>query len=279
MPVFSLEDLTFFKNQGYVIAHNAVPQEDLDALLAMFDELIGLAPETWYKPPHHEGSFVEAYQQQALWNTRQGPRVVEAFREVLGTQMVFVGVDRASMKLPMNPAHPGFGGALQMHWDISMKKPTAGWGGLQGVLAITDTDEDMGGFACVPGSHINPEALAAKQSAEFDGLFPAPTPDLAGQAIPMRAGDLLIWTPRLLHGSLANRSTRPRLAQYIKFSPGRKLTPEELARNAKSIAALTPMAGWKKNPEVEQPREWACRPKSPPVFTELGRKVAGLESW
>lgn len=135
-----------------------------------------------------------------------------------------------------------------MHWDINMKDPNCGWDGLQGVLAVTDTDETMGGFACVPGSHINPEERVSKQPADFDGMNPVPTPDIAGKAIPMLAGDLLIWTPRLLHGSLENRSNRPRVAQYIKFSSGRKLTPAELARNAASIAVLTPMAGWKEKP-------------------------------
>lgn len=280
MPVFTVKDHEFFKQNGYVIVPRAVPQEDLDALLALIDEHVGLAPETWYKPPHHEGSFIEIYHQQALWNTRQRPRVVEAFRELLGSPTVHVTTDRVSMKLPMHPDHPKFGGALPIHWDIPMKigEPPS-WNGLQGVLAITDTNEDMGGFACVPGSHLRVDELVARQDADFKGWMPAPAPDIAGQAIPMRAGDLLIWSALLLHGSLANRSKLPRFAQYIGFARAPQFSPKALNANIAALEAFTPLGGWHDNPQVNQPRQWAGRPSSMPRLTELGRAVAGIEPW
>jgi len=280
MPVLSDKDQTFFDEQGYVIVCNAVPAEDLDALLRMIDRLVGLSPATWYRPPHHPGAFIEAYHQQELWNTRQRPRVVSAFAELFGTPRVGVGVDRASMKLPMHPDHPGYGGELSMHWDVTMSVGRDPREGLQGVLAITDTDEDMGGFACVPGSHRRISEILQGQAPGFNGMFPVPAPNIAPKAIPMKAGDLLIWTVCLLHGSLENRSTKPRFAQYIKFGRAPESCPAGyFAKRAAELAECPPPGGWQPNPAVTQPQQWACKPDRPPVLTELGRKIAGLEPW
>lgn len=281
MPVLSSDDQAFFDEQGYVIVRNAVPTEDLDALLRMIDRLMGLSPERWYKPPHHPGAFIEAYHQQELWNTRQRPRVVSAFTELFSTPRVLVGIDRASMKLPMHPDHPGYGGELGMHWDSHMTaEGCSPRQGLQGVLAITDTDEDMGGFACVPGSHKRVKEIVQRQSARFSGLYPTPEPDIMGKAIPMKAGDLLIWTVCLLHGSLENRSTKPRFAQYIKFGRAwETVPPDYYTKRAAELADFPPPGGWQPNPAVTQPYQWACRPDRAPVLTELGRKIAGLQPW
>lgn len=279
MPVLSPADHAFFDEQGYVIVHDAVPRDDLEALLEMVDRLVGLDPSTWYKPPHHDGAFIEAYHQQALWNTRQRPCVYGAFAELFGMEKITVGVDRASMKLPMHPDHPGYGEALPMHWDVRMDGRDEQQIGLQGVLAITDTTADMGGFACVPGVHKRVREIVQRQGPGFNGMRPD-LGDLKPVPIPMKAGDLLIWTVRLLHGSLENRSDRPRLAQYIKFGrAATSVTPEQLQQRRATFATSPPPGGWKENPQQQQPREWACKPEHEPVLTDLGRKIAGLDPW
>ena len=45
MPVLSKEDRAFWEENGYVIVHNAVPQENLDAMVAAIWEFLEMDPE------------------------------------------------------------------------------------------------------------------------------------------------------------------------------------------------------------------------------------------
>ena len=66
--------------------------------------------ESWYryKPytredhcsPISQAGMVEMYQHQTLWDNRQYPRVHQAFSEILGTEKLWVSLDRANMKPP-----------------------------------------------------------------------------------------------------------------------------------------------------------------------------------
>lgn len=269
MAVLSADDLAHYQTQGYVIVRNAVPQDALDGMIAMLDRLVGLDRSTWYKPPHHEGSFVEAYHNQELWNTRQQPRVHEAFSQIHGTHRLMIGVDRASVKLPMHPDHPEYGQRLGMHWDVDPNGDRSGVG-TQGVLALTDTTEDMGGFACVPGSHLRVQQILDEQPN-----MPKAAPDTSAmdvRAIPMKAGDLLIWTIWLLHGSLENRSDRPRLAQYIKMGKAGDFAKYHEAHRKRFEASIDPAS-------ATDDRKRACLPTELPTLSPLGRKLAGLDPW
>lgn len=80
MPVFSAADIDFFKTQGYVILASARGPAKTSTLYSPCStNWSGSRRDVGTNPPHHEGSFIEAYQHQELWNTRQRPRVVEGF--------------------------------------------------------------------------------------------------------------------------------------------------------------------------------------------------------
>jgi len=269
MAVLSADDLHHYQTQGYVIVRNAIPQAALDGVLDMLDRLVGLDPSTWYKPPHHDGAFVEAYHNQELWNTRQQLRVHEAFAQIHGTHRLSIGIDRASVKLPLHPDHPGCGERLRMHWDVDPKVDRTGIG-TQGVLAITDTTEDMGGFACVPGSHLRVQEILDEQP-NMDLAAPDTT-HMDVRSIPMNAGDLLIWTVWLLHGSLENRSNKPRIAQYIKMGRSGDYEKNYEANKRRFEQSIDPAL-------AKDDRKRACLPTELPTLSPLGRKLAGLDPW
>lgn len=74
--------------------------------------------------------------------------------------------------------------------------------------ALVDAPEDHGGFCVVPGSH--------KASFSRPSSFPA---DLA-RAVPHRAGDVVIFTEALTHGTLPWNGPRDRRHLLFKYSPG-----------------------------------------------------------
>jgi hypothetical protein len=78
MYTLTSEDWAFWQENGYVIVHNAVPQENLDALIDTIWAYTGLDrndPTTWDEQATPENGIakrssagmVEMYQHQAMW--------------------------------------------------------------------------------------------------------------------------------------------------------------------------------------------------------------------
>ena len=74
--------------------------------------------------------------------------------------------------------------------------------------ALVDHPPDAGGFVCIPGSHKSGFGLPAT----FDR-------DLAVQ-VPLAAGDVVVFTEALTHGTLPWQSAEQRRTLVYKYSPG-----------------------------------------------------------
>jgi hypothetical protein len=277
MAIFTAEDHAFFADEGYVVAHNIIPKADCDAVIDAIWEFLGQDrndPEDWYHLPLKPGGMIEMYQHQAEWNNRQNPRLYEAFTEMLGTEKLCVTIDRVGMKLPYNPAHPDYDHKGFTHWDVDTAKLPVPFG-VQGVLCLTDTTADMGGFQCIPGFHKNLEAWIATQPPDRDTR----RPDLTGLTvvpIPAQAGDLIIWNNILAHGNGRNLSNRPRYSQYISMFRAERLTEEQREHRIRC---------WRKHlPPGNQvfpgdPRHIEEETFPTAELTPLGRKLLGLDPW
>ena len=278
MSVLTAEDRKFWKENGYVVVHNAVPPENLKAAeRAVWDflEMQSDDPASWYPDPPRGTIMAEMYQHQALWDNRQYPRVHQAFAEIWGTEQLWVSIDRASMNPPELPdwKYPS-----HLHWDTKLEPPIEFW--VQGVLYLTDTAANQGAFTCVPGFHrqleawlkdLPPEANPREQDLESLGAKP-----IAGAA-----GDLIIWHSALPHGSSPNTATHPRVAQYVTMFPSQGY--DEAARILRVGAWQDRLAGlvievtgkktWKLRNEKEHQRGQTAE------LSQLGRKLLGLDGW
>lgn len=274
MAVLDAEDLRFFDENGYVIVRQAAPQENLNAAIRAIWEFLEMDPydsETWYCGARRGGGIVHIHQHQALWDNRQFPRIHQAFAEIFGTEKLWVSMDRAGMKPPVHPDHPEHEDKGFIHWDLDTSKLPVPFG-VQGVLCLTDTDANMGGFQCIPGFHRNLEEWIAAQPPDRNPR----APDLTGlhvTPIPAKAGDLIIWNRLLAHGNGRNTSDRPRLCQYITMS---------LAGSSEE-ARQERIACWR---ERKPPRWWPGDDRQreqlygkTAELTPLGRKLLGLDLW
>jgi len=276
MPVFTAADHAFFQKNGYVIARNVVPPENLRATVALIWDFLGMDPadpSDWYRPPLSPGGMLEVYQHQALWDNRQAPRVHQAFSELLGTEHLWASFDRVNMKPPRHPDHPEYDHKGFIHWDTDSRDLTRPLG-VQGVLALTDTADDMGGFQGVPELFQDLEAWARTQP---EGRNPFAL-DLTGfgiTVIPARVGDLVIWNSLFPHGNGHNVSDKPRLAQYISMSPARQDEAARLDRIKRWRDRLPPAASWAPG----DPRGWEQEHGQTATLTPLGRRLLGLDLW
>ena len=282
--VFSAEERTFFGRNGYVILRNAVPQENLDAVLALIEEYTGIEladPDAWYHgthPPHGNG-MIELYQGQALWDNRQSPRIHQAFRELSGTEKLWTTLDRVNLKAPIHPDHPENDHEGFIHWDIDTSEARQSFF-VQGVLCLTDTTEEMGGFQCVPEIYRNWDDWVQTQPAGRDPRKPALTTEKI-VPIPANAGDMIIWNSMLAHGNGQNISDRPRLAQYITLfaAPHGALSPDQEERRQSRVAS------WRNRTPPDEhwahgdPGEWEQNHGKTAELTPLGRKILGVDLW
>jgi hypothetical protein len=279
MPILSPANHAFFEENGYVVIPNAVPQENLDAMIDALWEFLGMDPhdpEDWYREPLRPGGMVEIYHHQALWNNRQHPRVYQIFTEIRGTGRLWVTLDRACMKPPQHPAYPEYDHKGFIHWDVDTSKLPVPFG-VQGVLYLTDTDADQGGFQCVPGMHRGLEEWVKTLPPDRDPRRPYLTGRTV-KPISGKAGDLLIWNSLLPHGNGHNVSNRPRLAQFISMHPAREEDEERRQQRVQCWQnRLAPTPG--RSPFPGDPRRVEELHGKTAELTPLGRKLLGLDRW
>lgn len=255
-------DKASWEKNGYVVIPNVVSPQDLQAVVDAIWAYTGKSPDrrtTWYQEPLLEGAMVNMANNQPIWNNRQSPRFYEIFCELWGTEKLWVVLDRANLNPPVNQQwhHEGF-----LHWDMDPTKPPEPM--FQGVLYLTDTSADMGGFQCVPGSHRRLLEWQATHSPE-EGAPPAgvtagdwmmkrdhPIKEwvmrgLEPKAIAGKAGDFLIWDVALLHGNGKNIADRPRMAQYISLTPEGTTRAKNLVHGGEALRQAR-IASWQDGP-------------------------------
>ena len=272
--MFTDEQWSCWEENGYVIVPGAVPHGHLAATISAIADFLELDPddpETWYAGPPRRLGFVEMYHHQAMWDNRQHARVYEAFKCLLNEEKLWVSIDRANMTPPEREDRPhGFNESL-VHWDIDTSVHPVPLK-VQGVLYLTDTDANQGGFQCVPGFHKRFYEWVKTQPAGRDPMRPDMR-DLEPVAIPGKAGDLLIWHSLLPHGNSRNTSGKPRWCQYITASPSRE-DDENHRRHRISL--------WRDRTQPEvfpgDPRGVERR-SGPARLTPLGRRLLGLDRW
>jgi hypothetical protein len=74
--------------------------------------------------------------------------------------------------------------------------------------ALVDHRPGEGGFCCIPGSH----------KASF--RLPDPVPSSLAVEVPLAAGDVVVFTEALVHGTLPWRAAYERRTLLYKYSPG-----------------------------------------------------------
>lgn len=277
MSILSKADWAFWEENGYVVIPDAVPKENIDAVIdASWDflEMDRNDPHDWYRDPLRTNGMVEMYQHQALWDNRQHPNVYGVFSEIWGTEALWVSMDRVNFKLPVRPDQPDFDNKGFIHWDIDVQQEPVPFM-VQGVLYLSDTSLNQGGFQCIPGFHKEFHEWVKRQPDDWDPRRPDLS-DYEIQSIPGKTGDLLIWHSLLLHGNGHNTSDRIRQAQYITMYPTREDDRE---------AAGKRVGMWQEHQPPDSqafpgdPRGWESANCEVAELTDLGKKLLGLEKW
>lgn len=177
---------------------------------------------------------------------------------------------------------PSWGKGISPHWDYNpwlfVRVTKQGINpGYQGVVALNDHTPGMGCHKTLPGGlpfleqwtreHGNP--LLAHKRASHRPRVDDPILQYM-QEIPLRRGDLLVWSWGQLHATTHNRSDQMRLHQYIRLYPAPEVDPfyEQHDRYATSCVARR----FPDDLDLEQVA-------SALALDAMGRKLLGLEPW
>jgi hypothetical protein len=222
----------------------------------------------WHEYGGEPRDLVPIWGHQAQWDIRQQPDLHRIWATLWKTDRLSVSLDSCRFTPPWNP---GFAEPHGIHWDYNPRKAEMRM--FQGVVALTDTAANQGGFRCVPSLYQERDVWSRAPRPDQDGDKNW-LADIEGREIvhvPTRAGDLIIWDSRLPLGNSKNASFEPRIAFYVMMAP-----MDEALRQANVDSWRTGQcfAWWRNRPGYDRIEPW-----QPVALTQLGRRLLGLDDW
>ena len=149
--IFSQSELKQWEKDGYIILRNAIPETDCKQTVDLIYNAIDASPTdrtTWYKDhPLKQGIMLQLFNASILDKNRHSKKIQQAYQQLWNRTDILPSMDRVSFNPPETDLYkfPG----PDLHWDVSLKKPIPF--GLQGLLYLSDTDENQGAFSVIPG--------------------------------------------------------------------------------------------------------------------------------
>jgi hypothetical protein len=264
-------DIDGLHNNGWTRVDGSVPRELCDRLVDALESEVGVPvndPSRWDAYGGEMRDLVPIWGHQAQWDIRQHPNLHRVWRELWGTECLGVSLDSCRFTPPWRPGHAEPG---PIHWDHDPRNAARRM--FQGVLALTDTAIDQGGFRCVPSLYRNPAAWSDAPVTDDAGgeEWLANTTGYEIVHVSAGAGDLVVWDSRLPHSNSKNVSDKPRIAFYIMMGP----TDEGLRRaSVESWRSGRCVPWWRQRDGYERIELWP-----PANLTKLGRRLLGLDPW
>lgn len=220
----SEQQVSFFKEHGYVAGVRLLTDEQVEALRAELAELIDPAH------PRHD-LFYEFHSNEStdpskvLFHALGAWRITPGFHDLLwnpaftvaASQLLEGAVRFWHDQLFCKPARDG--GVVAWHQDYSYWTRTRPLAHLTCWIGLDDSTRENGCLQYVPGSHRWPDLPITGLAGDMDAIQAVLTAEQKLQfkpiAIELKQGECSFHHPRLIHGSDANRSGRARRATVI----------------------------------------------------------------
>jgi Phytanoyl-CoA dioxygenase (PhyH) len=265
-------DIPHLDRFGWMRIEGAVPVRLCEQLVEILEAEMDVPvhdESRWHEYGGKARDLVPIWGHQAQWDIRQHPDLHRIWATLWKTDRLRVWLDCCRFTPPWNP---GFAEPLRIHWDYNPWNAEMHM--FQGVVALTDTAADQGGFRCVPSLYQERDTWPRTPKLDEDGAKNWLADNLEGRGIvhvSARAGDLIVWDSRLPHGNSKNASSEPRIAFYVMMAP-----MDEALRQANVASWRTGrcIPWWRNRPGYDRIEPW-----QPAALTELGRRLLGLDDW
>ncbi|CAF1152550.1 unnamed protein product [Adineta ricciae] len=262
------QGIEHFNEHGYAVFSNVLSADEVNKSVDLFWKYLESLPkpyhirrdlpETWDEP--WPGSFeigllntLGIGQSEFMWHIRGNPNVKKVFSHIWNSNELCVSFDGAGCfrNWHINPEWKTRGGWYHCDQNPSSKPDRCS---IQGLVAVTDSDETTGGLVIVPHSHKHfLDLLSPSKSRNYWGNY-LRIPDihpllqqLPPRLIKCKAGDLVVWdsrcihcnTPALVDDNGANQAALKRIVAYICMSPLSLFAPDaDLFQNLEEFRKL-----------------------------------------
>ena len=262
-----------FHDVGYTVVRSVVPQVLIHNAVREIAAFVAADlndSSSWYGGAPVLDGVVPMHHAQSLWDIRQCPDLYRVFTEFFGDTQLMVDINRCIFRPPVHRDRPDISYGT-IHWDAD---PRTDDESLQAVVLLTDVERNGGGFQCLPEIFQNLDRWLERyaRGADFDHFNPGLN-DWMPTQVEGRAGDVILWSTRLPHGSATNLSNRPRIATFVTMTP-----PGSDPRRREQMKTwwLTKRAPdqWRGLPGQVDPE-----PGPPAKLSELGLKLIGALPW
>lgn len=266
-------DIPQLRQFGWMRVEGAVPVRLCERLVDVLETEMGVPvhdPSRWYEHGGEPRDLIPIWGHQTQWDIRQYPDLHRIWTTLWGTDRLGVSLDSCRFTPPWQS---GFAEPYGIHWDHDPWNDERRM--YQGVLALTDTAVDQGGFRCVPSLYHDraawPQTPAISRSGNANWL--ANTEGREIIHVSARTGDLIVWDSRLPHGNSKNRASKPRIAFYIMMGPfpadgALRLAQTDSWRTGRCVP------WWRNRPGYDRIEPWPSG-----ELTDLGRRLLGLDDW
>jgi len=236
-------------------------------------------PETWetenWPVPNSKFLIRDFSRNPMAYRNRAHPGAYWVFSQLYQTDKVWSSIDtsgimRGTFPENMSERKDWRVKALTLHWDgIDLRNPEhiSGPALYQGLIALVDCPEEIGGFCCVPGSAIAYPEWLKDNTPDNNKYVPQNDPwQTQIQRFPLRAGNLIVWDRRTAHGNFSNHSPRMRLVQFLRMIPDRE---EDVKRDYRHAIREYFKADKKERERVRKMFNW----------TDTQLQVLSLKPW
>lgn len=218
------EQVAFYEEHGYLAGVRMFDDEQVEWLRAELAELLNpehTARKLWYEFNSNESNDPE----RVLFHALGAWRIAKGFHDLLwnprftvpASQLLGGAVRFWHDQLFCKPARHG--GVVAWHQDYSYWTRTTPLAHLTCWTGLDDSTRENGCVHYVPGSHRWPDLPITGLAGDMDAIQTVLTDEQKEMfkpvAIELKAGEASFHHPRMIHGSYANSTERPRRATVI----------------------------------------------------------------
>jgi ectoine hydroxylase-related dioxygenase (phytanoyl-CoA dioxygenase family) len=218
------EQVEFFHENGYIKGIRMLDGDQVESLRAELGRLMD---------PEHPGHrlFYEYHSNESkdpntvLFHALGAWRITPSFHDLLwnprftvpASQLLGGPVRLWHDQLFCKPAHHG--GVVAWHQDYSYWTRTTPLAHLTCWIGLDDSTRENGCVHYVPGSHLWPDLPKTGLTGDMDSIQSVLTDEQREMfkpvAVELKKGESSFHHPRMIHGSYANRTDRPRRGTVI----------------------------------------------------------------
>jgi len=296
----------FMKENGYVVVRDIISDEEHSNGLNLFwDMMVQLNPNikrndyTTWTNKQWPGRFADGIstqdgigQSEFMWFNRTRPKYIKLFQHLLGEDHLSVSFDGFISFRPEIPT-------TNVNWphvDQNLRLLGSADNNIQGAINYYPVTKDIGGFCCVPKSHLTWEEYLIKYLGDtvpptHGHMIPPTDPrlkDLAKIILPAKSA--VLWYGKTIHCSTCSskfaiqkdpttgKVTLDRLAALVSYCERNLVTEKIIAEKKKTYEKGKSTTHWARLCVVQKPPRWG-RPKNADVIQTLKPKNLNELEW